>query len=72
MGARDLLGLLRGDGEGRLNMTTLRFILMILAFVCLFIAALQIGTPMQSNLPRINLTAMGLCLWLLAEMLRNQ
>lgn len=51
-------------------MTTLRFILMILAFICFFIAALQITAPTQ-NVPRINLTALGLALWLLAELLKG-
>lgn len=42
---------------------SLRLILMILGFLCLFLAALQIGAP------RVNLQALGLSLWLLAEML---
>jgi hypothetical protein len=41
----------------------LRLILMIVGFLCLFLAALQIPS-------RVNLMALGLALWLLSEMLR--
>lgn len=44
---------------------TLNLVLLIMALVCLFLAALGVIAP------RINLMAMGLAIWLLAELLRR-
>lgn len=44
-------------------MITLRSLLMILAIICLFLAALGVAAP------RGNLMAAGLCLWALAATL---
>lgn len=43
-------------------MITLRLVLMILALVCLILAAIGVSAP------RVNLLALGLSLWLLAVM----
>jgi hypothetical protein len=45
-------------------MITLRLLLMIVAFVCLLLAALGVAAQ------RINLLALGLALWLLAVILQ--
>jgi hypothetical protein len=45
-------------------MVSLRLILLILGLVCLVMAGLGIIAP------KVNLQAMGLALWLLAEILR--
>lgn len=52
-------------------MNTLRLILMILALFSLFIAALDISTAPATTTRRINTLALGLCLWLLSEMIRR-
>jgi hypothetical protein len=44
-------------------MITIKLVLMILALVCLFLAAVS------AVVPRINLLALGLALWLLAVMI---
>lgn len=44
-------------------MSQVRFVLMILAIICLFLAALNVATP------RGNLMAAGLTLWALSTLL---
>lgn len=44
-------------------MITVHLLLMILAIVCLFLAAINVPSP-----PRGNLMAAGLCLWALATL----
>lgn len=46
-------------------MITARFVLLILAFVCFFMSAMQISAP------RTDLKGLGLALWVLAEMIRS-
>jgi hypothetical protein len=42
-------------------MITIRLLLMILAIICLLLAAIGVATP------RLNLMAAGLCLWAIAS-----
>lgn len=49
---------------------TIRTVLLFLAFVCFFLATLDIPRPQQPVIPfRPNLQAFGLALWVLSELL---
>jgi hypothetical protein len=45
-------------------MIAVHLVLLLIAFVCLLLAAIEVQTP------RINLTALGLALWLLTLIIR--